>query len=266
MGTLPYGHCGILLAAVAGVAPAAAVAANASSGADRPSARAADSRAESPNDVKPGSIWNGEAELGVILTSGNTKTSSVNAKFKLDNERARWRNHFGVEYLRTSDRSVTTAERYVAAAKSDYKLDDVNYIVGTLRYENDRFSGFTYRISESIGYGHRFINTDAVVLEAEAGAGGRHTKFLDGTRDNEEIVRLAAKYAWKFSPTSEFQEAAFSEIGQTNTHSESETSLKLKMNAKLAMKLSVLVKHDTVVPVGKVKTDTLSSVNLVYDF
>ena len=212
------------------------------------------------------STWDGEGELGVIVTSGNTKTSSVNAKLKFDNERPRWRNHISAEYLRTSESSVTTAERYVLAGKSDYKLDHRNYLVGTLRYENDRFAGFTYRVSESIGYGHRFIDSKTTVFETEAGAGGRHTKFLDGTRDNEAIVRLAARYDWKFTPTSEFSEAAFTEIGQSNTHSESETSLKLKMNAKLAMKLSVLVKHDTRVPVDKVKTDTLTSVNLVYDF
>ncbi|HKK05622.1 MAG TPA: DUF481 domain-containing protein [Gammaproteobacteria bacterium] len=255
--------CAALVAAE--LAPAGAAAAAQGSG-DQLAVATSAAATDTFEEPKKKSTWDGEGELGVIVTSGNTKTSSINAKLKFDNERPRWRNHIGAEYLRTSESSVTTAERYVVAGKSDYKLDEVNYLVGTLRYENDRFAGFTYRVSESVGYGHRFVNTDTMVFETEIGAGGRQTKFLDGTRDNEAIARVAAKYRWKFTPTSEFSEAAFSEIGQSNTHSESETSLKLKMNAKLAMKLSVLVKHDTQVPVDKVKTDTLTSINLVYDF
>lgn len=257
---------GVVLAATAGAAPSVAAAATTPATSTDGAISSAAPPGPAPAKAIPASVWKAEAELGIILTSGNTKTSSVNAKFKVENERPKWRNHLSVDYLQTTDRSVTTAERSVVAGKSDYKLDAMNYVVGTLRYEKDRFSGFTYRVSESIGYGHRFINSPTVILETEAGVGGRHTKFLDGTHDDEGIIRLAGKYVWKFSPTSEFREEAFTEIGRTNTHTESETSLKVKINAQLAMKLSVLVKHDSTVPVGLVKTDTLSSVNLVYDF
>ncbi len=239
------------------------------------SAQAAEPVATAPGDKTEASVaaastlpstWSGDAELGVVLTRGNSTTSNTNARVKVENDREHWRNRFSAAYLDASDSGDTTAQRYVADFNANYKFRPLDYVVMTLRYENDRFAGFKYRVSETLGYGRRLIDTETSRLEGELGAGGRHTKFLDGTRDNEGIVRVALKYARKISSTSEFREEAFSEIGVNNTHSESNTSLKVKVNASLAMKLNVLVTHDSTVPVGKLKTDTKTSVNMVYDF
>lgn len=238
-----------------------------------PTAWAADSGQPSvpPSSVVMGtdaplSKWSGDAELGVIITTGNTSTRNVNAKFKLENERRRWHHTFTADYLRASDSGNLTAQRGVAALKSDYNLSEISYVVGTLRYENDQFSGYAYRVSGTAGYGRRLIKTPTIALDGEAGAGARHSKLDDGSREDDGIVRLAVNFGWKLSPTSEFREDVFTEAGQNNAHSESHTSLKVKVNGNFAMKLGVLVKHDTVVPAGKVKTDTLTSVTLVYDF
>jgi len=48
-------------------------------------------------------------------------------------------------------------------------------------------------------------------------------------------------------------------------HSESSTSLKTKVNTSFSMKVNMTLKHDTVVPAEHYKTDTITSVTLVYD-
>lgn len=212
------------------------------------------------------STWSGDAELGLVLTRGNTQTSNTNAQFKLENERQYWTHRFSAAYLEASDTGQTTAQRSVLDFNSHYKFRPLDYVVMTVRYDRDRFSGYQHRISETVGYGRRILVSDTNQLDGEIGAGARQTRYLDGTHDNEGIVRVAVKYVHKISPTSEFREEAFSEIGTTNTHSESSTSLKVKINAKLAMKLNLLVTHNSTVPLGKVKTDSKTSVNLVYDF
>jgi putative salt-induced outer membrane protein len=87
----------------------------------------------------------------------------------------------------------------------------------------------------------------------------------EGTRQNETIARLAGKMMGKFAALSDFTEEAFSEFGEHTVHSESSTSLKTRMNESFSLKLNVTVKHNTVVPQGKDKTDTISSMILVYD-
>lgn len=210
--------------------------------------------------------WDGEIELGFVNTSGNSSTSSTNAKFKTTLEQPEWRHNFDVQYLNASDEDETTTERFVAESGTHYKLDSDGYlIVLNLRYVKDRFAGLDYRASESIGYGHRF-RWDRSRLDAEIGVGARQTKFLDGSREDEGILRLAGRYSRSFGENTEFRQDVMSEIGESNTHSESETALRLQVNSRLATKLSYKIIHDSEVPVGTGSTDSIASVTLVYGF
>lgn len=229
-----------------------------------PLARAATLADAVPGEGKLG--WDGEAELGVVNTSGNSETSTVNAKFSVVNERRKWRNTFHTEYLLASDTEQTTAERFVAEGATNYKLSEHSYLlVLNLRYVKDRFAGIDRRLTESMGYGHIF-NWDHMKLNLEGGLGARQTNYVDGTSESDAIIRLAGDYRWQFSKTGELAERAFTEIGESNTHSESETALKLHVYGNLATKISYKIINDTEVPAGRKKTDTISAVTLVYDF
>lgn len=209
--------------------------------------------------------WKASAEFGLVDTSGNAQTTTVNAKINAVHESLKWRNRFTAEYLSASDDVGTTARRTVGQAATNYKLDERNYLFGNLRYENDEFAPYDYRYSETVGYGRR-MRWETQRLDLEAGAGGSHTRFHDGTRNDEGIVRLAGAYAWQITKTAEFSEVAFTEIGSDNTHSESETGLKLRVNGNLAMKLSYKLLHNSAVPAGTEKLDSITAVTLVYDF
>ena len=97
------------------------------------------------------SDWKGNAELGVVLTSGNTETQSTNGKLNFTNERERWRHYLGLEALNIQDKTQTTAERYTAKGKSHYKFSEKDYAFGELSAEHDRFSGYDYRTSLVLG-------------------------------------------------------------------------------------------------------------------
>lgn len=211
--------------------------------------------------------FGGEAELGVVSTSGNTQTSSVNAKAKLMYRADDWRHEGRLEALRSRDRSETTAERYLASGKSDYYLTKMDYLFGTLRYEEDRFSGYSYQFSEAVGYGRRVINQETLTLDLEIGAGGHHSKE-SGTnvRKNEAMLRGGVKLGWDISPTARFTEELLIEGTRHNTSTESVTALTASINAHFALRLSLTVKHNSHVPADTKKTDTLSAATLVYNF
>lgn len=210
--------------------------------------------------------WSGEAELGLISTHGNTQTDTINAKGKVQTEKEKWRYLGQVTALNTSDDSGTTAERYEAKAKSDYKLSDQNYFFAQLLYENDRFSGYNYRLSESFGYGRRIVNQDNLKLDVEIGPGARQSKLDDGSSSDEFIVHSAANLSWQLSKTSKFTQEVSVEAGDKSTLSKSLSTLTTKINGAFAMKISYQAKHASDVPPGIVKTDTESAITLVYSF
>jgi len=209
--------------------------------------------------------WDGEAEVGIVMTGGNTQTENINTKFRIENERKRWRYRLNAEYFKASDKNLTTAERTSAAIKSDYKLGERHYLFAVVRYDSDTFSGYHTQISEVAGYGRRVLLSTGTRLETEAGFGGRHTRYVGGARKRETITRLAVKFIHSFGTGTEFREEAFTEIGGDNTHTESVTSLKSRINGSFSMKLALSAVHNSRVPQDIKKTDTTTSVTLVYD-
>ena len=210
--------------------------------------------------------WTGEAELGVVVTSGNTETQTINAKGKVVNEREKWKHTGTVEALNTADDERTTAEKYIVSAQSDYKFSEYKYMFARVNYEDDRFSGYDYQVSETLGYGQRVIHEPDLTLDLEGGPGARQSKVTNGDSENEAILRLSGDLVWKISDSAEFSEALSTEIGEDQTITKSVTALKSQIAGSLAMKVSLTVKNTSDVPPGTEKTDTETALTLVYSF
>ncbi len=210
--------------------------------------------------------WKGEVEFGLVATRGNSDTESFNLRFLAVYDRPRWRQTLRLDAVRASKEDDTTAERYVFEADTNYKLTEVAYLFGNLRYDKDRFSGFDFQRSTTGGYGRRWRPTDQLLLELQGGAGVRQSRIEGGKRENEDIVRGAFLLNWSLSENAEFQQRLTVEGGEDNTLTESVTSLKTKIVRRLAMKLNLTVKRNSEVPANRKNTDTFTSVNLVYDF
>ena len=214
----------------------------------------------------PPGTWTGEAELGLLYTSGNTESDTVNGKAKIGTEIEKWRHAAEVSALKSSDQTGTTAQRYEAKGQSDYKFAEKEYFFGLLTYEDDRFSGYDYRATVAAGYGRRVYNNNDMTLDLEVGPGLRHYKITNGKSDSEFLARGAAKYVWAITKTSKFTEDLTVESSSDATISKSVTALSSKINGDLAMKLSYTIKHTSDVPPGIEKTDTETAITLVYSY
>ena len=215
------------------------------------------------------SVWTGGAELGFVLTSGNTETQTVNGKVDLTKDLETWRNNAKLEALNTSEDESTSAEKYIAAWKSDYKFDNANFLFISAQYDDDRFSGFDYQASTAVGYGRRILDNETHLLDLEAGPGFRRSKIsevAEGQDDVEDegILKLAGKYRYNFSKTAEFSEDLTVDIGEESTISKSVTAVKAQIVGKLAMKISYTVKHTSEVPAETKSTDRETALTLVY--
>lgn len=208
--------------------------------------------------------WQGDAELGVVVTAGNTETKNINAKTKVAYEKDSWRHQGRLEMLRNSDGGDITAEKYLANAKTEYNFTEHNYAFVNLNYENDRFSGYDYRVSGAAGYGRRLINRDDLQLDVEVGPGARRSRLKGDGTQTELLGRGAGNLEWKISKTSVFSQELSVEAGEEQTITRSMTALKSQVAGALSMKLSLTVQNATGVPAGVKNTDTETAVTLVY--
>jgi len=218
--------------------------------------------------------WEGEAELGVLKTTGNTDETNVNGRFGLKHEVATWRNTGEFRSAFSEAEGVTTTEKYRAALESDYKFTDRQFWYVRAFYEDDRFSGYDFRSTLTTGYGNRVWEVgERSFLELTAGAGYRFNKLdvpdNSGSRDDEEaIARLAGRYDQALSETALFRQELSVEVGldEEATTTESETSVQASLVGSLAMKATYRAQHRSDPPAGSERTDTELSVSLVYGF
>ena len=132
------------------------------------------------------SEWKGEGELGFTSTSGNTDSESLNAKLNFEKAHDKWTHKAGLETLKASTDGVDSSDSLVFTGRSEHKISDKTYGFGAIRYEDDKFSGFDYQSSLSVGVGDQFIKNDTHELDASVGIGYRKLKE---TTDLVEKIR-----------------------------------------------------------------------------
>lgn len=223
--------------------------------------------------AEPGQ-FEGEAELGVLITSGNTEETNVNSRLGAKHEGDIWRNtaNFRSAYSEAEDQ--TTAEKYQADAESNYKFGDQQYWFLRGSYDDNRFSGYEYQSSLTTGYGNRVWTAgERSFLDLSIGAGYRFNRLDvandEGERNEEEAIgRLAAQFDYALSESSLFRQKLSTEVGldESDSISESETSVQAALAGNLSMKAAYRVKHVSDAPAGSEKTDTETSLTLLYGF
>lgn len=228
-----------------------------------------------PLHAQTESPLSGEGELGLLVTSGNSETESVNAKFDLNYETARWRHNGHFEALYNAEEietesgeseMETSAEKYLVSAKTGYKFTENNYVYLTGVYEDDRFSGYDYQTSVSAGYGRRVFKTERMLLEMEIGPGYRYNRLDSGGEEKEAILRGYALFTSKLTQSSSFRQELSVLTGADQTVSKSVSAVKAQVIGALSMKAAFTLEYTSSVPEGTDETDTETALTLVYSF
>lgn len=210
--------------------------------------------------------WASEIEFGAVVTTGNTEQENFKLRAQTETEGENMKHAARVDALRSSENDIVTAQKYYAFYQADWKLDDIQSLFARVSWEDDRFSGFEYQADATAGYSRTFLENETMKFSADAGAGIRRSEFVTGMTEDEFITRLAGTFTWQVSENARFRQLVSAEIGEDSTITRSETSLQSTVVGALAMKLALTIKNQSEVPVGTEKTDTETSVTLVYSF
>lgn len=213
------------------------------------------------------SPWSGELAVGGSKNTGNSETTDVSLGARLGYTSDGWHHDASVSYEFASDQGQETENRIEAEGSTRYDFADRAYVKGRVSYENDDFSGFDYRLTESVALGYRLIETEDVIWSVEAGPGARHSKVeLTGDVDTELVGVAQSDFVWQLSETAAFSNLTRVTAGGDTTTTKSITALDLKVFENVTGRVSFEVRHDSNPPPGTESTDTTTKLSAVYGF
>lgn len=214
--------------------------------------------------------WTGKGEAGVALASGNTDTKTANAKVAASLKADTWE-HSGTlagQYVRNG--GDTTAKRWELGAQTRYSFSGNTFWYGGARYEQDRFSGFDHQGVVNTGIGRRFIDNDTTKLAGQAGIGYKFYETLGtlaepGSTDSSVAGVANLDFEHQLTSTTSVFNRFGAEFTSDSNFFQNQIGVAVKMTDRIALSLAYAVRHNTAPPSGFRKTDTLSTVNLVYE-
>jgi len=233
----------------------------------------------SADDLPQG--FSGKGQAGYVMSRGNSDTDAANAKVDLFWLSPEWKHQFSLEGLFGRSAEVTSAERWDLRLQSDYTINTQLFAFGALAYQDDRFSGFQYQASASAGLGYKFFDSQTTKLAAQLGVGYRvlrpETLVKDADtgavidripleRESEAVGTAGVDFMHQFNASTKLTNKLIVESGSSNTSIKNDLALQVSMSKKLALAAGYSVLHNTK-PADNVKrTDTITTLNVVYSF
>jgi putative salt-induced outer membrane protein len=223
--------------------------------------------------------WTGKAELGVLLADGNTESKSANAKLDLTHEVDLWKHNVYAAALYGENGDFVNAERYELRYQADRKITDRFSWFVAARGEEDRFSGFAYQATLSTGATYKFMDTPTTKLDASFGAGyrilqpqvliktdaGEVLERIKGEEEGEPVATIGSNFEHAFTESTKITNKFLSEIGSDNSSVQDDIALQVNMSEVLALAVGIGVRYNSDPPPLAEGTDTLFTVNLVYN-
>ncbi|HKT72034.1 MAG TPA: DUF481 domain-containing protein [Steroidobacteraceae bacterium] len=221
--------------------------------------------------------WTGKGEAGLVIANGNTDTKTANAKFEFSLKRDAWKHTFGADGIYAKNAGATTGQRFEVYEQSDYNFSARSFAFGALRYEDDHFSGFRYQETLSTGLGRHIVDSEATKLTGTVGVGYKHFATRDvhdpvsgalleaGDSGNQAVFRSTLDFEQVLTSTAKLTNKFLVESGSNNTFIQNDLAVQLKVTQVLAVAVGYGVRRNSSPPNGFKKTDTLTTINLVYE-
>lgn len=210
--------------------------------------------------------WSGRGEVGASLAEGNTDTLGGYASLTATRQGVRWRHELRAEAAYQETNGVRSQERLMAAYEPRYKVSERLSAYGLLQAEHDPVLGYDARYSVSAGLGYRVVRGEALSVDLQGGPAFRHTDPLAGANENSFSGRAALDARWQLRPGIQLTQTGSAFLDSRSSTFSATTGLEAQLFGPLAARLSYNVQYESAPTAGRVSTDTLSRITLVYGF
>ena len=213
------------------------------------------------------SLWNTTAQLGVSSSTGDTDEQSVALGIAMSRDFEKWEHDFNLDFDLARSQGVTTRRRVLGRLNTIYKAWDNLFISNYLETDFNKFSGFDYRVLDSIALGVKILDSERQSLRLEGGPGVRFNNFEDSDETSTEFLgRVSTTYELKVTENVDFKDQASMIFGTGSITFDNRASLGAQINSALAARLSFQLQYDSDTPVDAAAWDTITRATLVYKF
>jgi putative salt-induced outer membrane protein len=223
--------------------------------------------------------WAGKAEGGLVLSRGNSDSTSVNAKLDLARVDGDWKNILNFAGLYGSNATFATSQRLEGRWELDRKISDRMFGFVGLRGERDLFSGFDYQATASTGLGYKFIDSATTKLSGTLGVGYRRLRpetlikapsgqvlnRIKGTATGDAVGTAGLAFEHQVTKTTKLFDKLLIESGSRNTSVANDFGVQVSMTDALALSFGYGIRYNTDPSPGSKRTDQLTTVNIVYN-
>lgn len=249
----------------------------------------AEQTAEDPNAHK----FSGSVALGFLYSTGDVKSYDLSHRTDVKHEFDRFKNTylFDIKYKR-SEQDVTvddvvvgtemntTEQKWFTELQTNYTFDDIkkNYMFGSLKYEDNRFSAYDYQSALAAGWGKRWWENPATkgFFDAEFGPGISFDKTtadpdngVESETNTDMIIRASATFEDTYWEKIKFTQKVSGDIATqsgNNTKVTSDSQFTTQLIGDLAARFNIRVDYNSEVDEGSKHVTTDTSLNLVYNF
>jgi putative salt-induced outer membrane protein len=221
-----------------------------------------------------------KAQVGYVSSHGNTDAQTANAKFDAAYVVDAWKHELQLAGLYGKSNDIVSAENLDVQWQSNYNFTNRLFAFGQLHYADDKFSGFQYQDTVSVGAGYSLIKLADATLDAQVGVGYRRLRpeLLDKDASGDVIARTPLdaesgavataniKGMYAFNSTTKLTDVVAVESGSDNTLLQNDLGLQVNMSKALAIIVGYEIRHNSSPPAGLEKTDTQVTFNLAYAF
>jgi putative salt-induced outer membrane protein len=210
--------------------------------------------------------WTGKGDVGASIATGNSENEAASANLELRNTVDDWKHTLGFAGNYGSDSGSTTAQRWEVRGQTQYGFTPRAYAFGAARYEDDRFSQYDFQSSLAGGLGYRLIDSERTKLWVQGGPGYRYAE-IQRTGESEDgiIFRGDIGYEHQLTDTTKIVDRFLVEAGSDNTYMQNDLGLEVTISGALGLRVAYQVRHNTDVLPGVDRTDTLTTVGLLYE-
>jgi len=223
--------------------------------------------------------WTGKGEGGLLLSRGNTDSTSANVKLDLAEEQNGWKNSLNLAGFYSRNGAFATAQRIEGRYELDEKISDRLYAFGALRGEDDLFGSYLYQVTASAGLGYKFIDSAETKFAGTLGAGyrrlepdelvkdpsGQVTQRIKGQATGSAVATGGLSLEHQVTKTTKLLDKLQVEAGSTNTSVANDFGVQVSMSERLALAFGFGVRYNTNPAPGAKRTDQLTTVNIVYN-
>ena len=225
--------------------------------------------------------WSGEIALGGSYRDAAREVVNASMEADVRYTGELWEHSIGASLDYGRSDGVTDTQQLNIAARTQRGLTDDLYGFGLAEFDDDKFSGFAYQVTEGIGLGYLIVDTSQFDLGIEVGPSLRQSKVAEGGEvTNEFGARLAANLAWAISDSATFSNETsvfltkdqidVTSAGTATIDDEAQatnvSALQLHIVGDLAARISYEVRYISDPPPGGYSTSTLARVAFVQRF